>query len=131
VQRARELEHTGVLALKAADDRSLILGEPGLSDRIAPLLDRYHGLTQEFSDLHRAMEAIPALANHRNLHDRLRTLEKAESVHSAQIRDLKAHESVRERDLAPLKEKLTSALTAFLGTPTRILDQDGPGMGHS
>ncbi|MBS1194617.1 MAG: hypothetical protein LUP93_07690 [Methanomicrobiales archaeon] len=120
VQRAQELEKTGVLVLKAADDRSLILGDPGLSERISPLLDRYHGLTQEIGDLHRTREAIPALASHRALHDRLRTLEKEQSVHTTQLKDLRAHQVIRERDLAPLREKLAAALTKLLGSPILV-----------
>jgi hypothetical protein len=120
VQRAQELEKTGVLVLKAADDRSLILGEQGLSDRIGPLLDRYHGLTREIDDLHRNREAIPALARHRALLERLRTLEKEQSLHVTQLHDLRAHQAIRERDLAPLRERLAAALTALLGTPTLV-----------
>jgi uncharacterized coiled-coil protein SlyX len=115
VGRARELEKAGVLALKTADDRALILGEPGLSGRIAPLLDRFHGLTREIGDLHRTRDAIPALAEHRAVQERLRMLEKERARQEETLVELRAHLKDREQDLPSLQESLETALSALLG----------------
>lgn len=120
VQRARDLEKAGVLALKTADDRALILGEPGLSGRIAPLLDRFHALTREIGDLHRTRDAIPAFASHRALQERLRILEKERTLCEAQLVDLRAHLQDRERNLTPVRERLEAALSALRGKPTLV-----------
>jgi len=120
VQRARDLEKAGVLALKTGDDRALILGEPGLSERIAPLLDHFHGLTREIGELHQTRDAIPARASHRALHERLRTLEKERTLHETQLGDMRAHLQDRERDLTPLRERLATALSTLRGTPTLV-----------
>jgi hypothetical protein len=74
VARARDLEGAGVLVLKTGDDRALILGEPVLPERVAPMLARYHDLTREIEDLQHTRSAIPALAEHRAVGERLRRL---------------------------------------------------------
>ncbi|MDD1656516.1 MAG: hypothetical protein LUO87_03975 [Methanomicrobiales archaeon] len=120
VARARELEKAGVLALKTADDRALILGEPGLHGRIAPLLARFHDLTREIGDLQKTRAAIPALAEHRGMQEQLRRLEKERAQLEEKLLDLRAHLQDRERELPPLRERLATALSALRGRPILV-----------
>ncbi|MDD1653514.1 MAG: hypothetical protein LUQ64_03100 [Methanomicrobiales archaeon] len=120
VRRARDLEKAGVLALKAADDRALIDGEPALPARIAPLLARYHDLTREIGDLQKTRAAIPALAEHRAVQEQIRSLEKERARLEDQLLQQRAHRQDRERELPALREKLTTALSALRGKPTRL-----------
>ena len=120
VARARDLEGAGVLVLKTVDDRGLILGEPALPERVAPMLARYHGLTREIEDLQHTRSAIPALAEHRAVGERLRRLEKERARQEETLLHLKAHLQDREQGLPPLQESLATALSALLGRPCRI-----------
>jgi uncharacterized coiled-coil protein SlyX len=120
VARARDLEGAGVLVLKTVDVRGLILGEPALPERVAPMLARYHGLTREIEDLQHTRSAIPALAEHRAVGERLRRLEKERARQEETLLHLKAHLQDREQGLPPLQESLATALSALLGRPCRI-----------
>lgn len=120
VGRARELEKAGVLALKTADDRALILGEPALPGRVAPLLARFHDLTREIGDLQKARAAIPALAGHRAVQEQIRRLEKERARLEGQLLDMRAHQQDRKRELPTLQEGLAAALSLLRGKPILV-----------